>query len=233
VTRKQSIASLCIAGAGCILVSSIPAAASTPDYKAISSMVAHERYNDALAETSRIISADPNAFVAYMLRSQVLVELDRPKEALADCKRAWAFGVKYDCAPLHDTAAKSYISIEDFGSALTEATKAVKLGPSADRWRLKGQIYNQLKKYEDAVNCYSEAIKLAPKNFWMYMDRAGCYAKLNKTKEAIADYTQVIKLAPTEPSAYVFRAKLYEKLGQNDLARKDREQAGKRTEIPF
>lgn len=233
MTRIQLITLLCIIGVGCSPVLSNPVAASTPDYNAISLMVAHERYNDALAETSKIISAHPNAFVAYMLRSQVLVALDRPKEALADCKKAWSIGIKYDCASLHDTAAKCYVDMDNFESALSEASKAIKIEPSADRWRLKGQIYNQLKKYEDAVACYSESIKLSAKNFWMYMDRAGCYAKLNKSKEAIADYTQVIKLAPTEPSAYVFRAKLYEKLGQNDLARKDREQANKRTEIPF
>ena len=145
--------------------------------------------------------------------------------------KAVSLNPKLDDASVHDCRAKCFVNLAKLDQALAEANTAVKLAPTSDRFRLRGQLYFQRKQYPKAMESFGDAIKASPKDYWNYYDRASCYAFLNMNKEAIADYTQVIARAPTEPSAYVFRAKLYDKLGLHDLARKDREQASKRTDF--
>jgi tetratricopeptide (TPR) repeat protein len=191
----------------------------------------HQHYPDALRHVNHAIESDRQDAMAYILRGQVLTGLDEPQQALADFKRALSINPKLETALVDDAKAKCYVDISQLDQAMVEVNKAIKLEPSGERFRLRGDIFGQLNKTRDAVESFTQAIKASPKSTWSYFDRGNCYARLNMNKEAIADYTQVIKLMPTEPSAYVSRAKLYDKLGLHDLAQKDREQAKQRTDF--
>ncbi|KAH0630545.1 hypothetical protein JD844_013706 [Phrynosoma platyrhinos] len=82
----------------------------------------------------------------------------------------------------------------------------------------KGNEYFKAGKYEQAIQCYTEAIGLCPcgKNADLstfYQNRAAAYEQLQKWKEVAQDCTKAVKLNPRYVKALFRRAKAHEKLG--------------------
>ncbi|CAL9695981.1 unnamed protein product [Knipowitschia caucasica] len=81
----------------------------------------------------------------------------------------------------------------------------------------KGNKYFKAGKYENAIQCYTEAISLCPtekKNdlSTFYQNRAAAYEQLSKWTEVIQDCTQAVELNPRYIKALFRRAKALEKL---------------------
>ncbi|XP_037764252.1 mitochondrial import receptor subunit TOM70 isoform X2 [Chelonia mydas] len=81
----------------------------------------------------------------------------------------------------------------------------------------KGNKYFKAGKYEQAIQCYTEAISLCPpeKNMDLstfYQNRAAAYEQLQKWKEVAQDCTKAVELNPKYVKALFRRAKAYEKL---------------------
>ena len=95
------------------------------------------------------------------------------------------------------------------------ATKSDSKEKALELKTLGNQLYSE-KKFEEAVEKYSEAIKLSP-NSVFYCNRAACYANLNQHEKALEDCNEAIKLEPKYVKAFHRRALAYEKL---DMPRK-------------
>ena len=67
---------------------------------------------------------------------------------------------------------------------------------SALNWLLKGQILEEVNKYEQALNAYNKATSLDTANSDAWQNKAGLLAKTNKLDEAIFAYTRAIQLSP-------------------------------------
>jgi tetratricopeptide (TPR) repeat protein len=65
-------------------------------------------------------------------------------------------------------------------------------------------------QFQDAINDYSEAIKLKPDDARIYEQRAAVEMKSNDTDKALADYSEAIKLKPNEVRYYLYRSYIYE-----------------------
>uniref|UniRef100_A0A8C4W3U1 Translocase of outer mitochondrial membrane 70 n=1 Tax=Gopherus evgoodei TaxID=1825980 RepID=A0A8C4W3U1_9SAUR len=81
----------------------------------------------------------------------------------------------------------------------------------------KGNKYFKAGKYEQAIQCYTEAISLCPpeKNIDLstfYQNRAAAHEQLQKWKEVAQDCTKAVELNPKYVKALFRRAKAYEKL---------------------
>ncbi|XP_013922523.1 PREDICTED: mitochondrial import receptor subunit TOM70 [Thamnophis sirtalis] len=81
----------------------------------------------------------------------------------------------------------------------------------------KGNKYFKAGKYEQAIQCYTEAISLCPseKNSDLstfYQNRAAAYEQLQKWKEVAQDCTKAVELNPRYVKALFRRAKAHEKL---------------------
>jgi tetratricopeptide (TPR) repeat protein len=70
-------------------------------------------------------------------------------------------------------------------------------------------------QFQDAINDYSEAIKLKSDDARIYEQRAAVEMKLNDMDKALADYSEAIKLKPNEVRYYLYRSYIYEL--KNDL----------------
>lgn len=80
-----------------------------------------------------------------------------------------------------------------------EAVKA------AEELKVQGNNYMKMGQYSEALDIYTEAINLNPKNHVFYCNRAAAYSRLEKHWNAISDCKESIKLHPT--------AKAYGRLG--------------------
>lgn len=81
----------------------------------------------------------------------------------------------------------------------------------------KGNKYFKAGKYEQAIQCYTEAISLCPteKNVDLstfYQNRAAAFEQLQKWKEVAEDCTKAVELNPKYVKALFRRAKAHEKL---------------------
>jgi tetratricopeptide (TPR) repeat protein len=79
---------------------------------------------------------------------------------------------------------------------------------TAEQWNARGddRFTTDIKS---AIEAYTQAIKLAPKEVNYYYSRARAYAENNDKLLALADYNQIIKLQPESADAYGSRAIFY------------------------
>jgi len=77
-------------------------------------------------------------------------------------------------------------------------------------YQQRGYAAASNKQLQDAINDYSEAAKLTPKDVRVYEQRAAVEMKLQDYDKALADYSEVIKLKPNEVRYLNYRAYIYE-----------------------
>lgn len=80
----------------------------------------------------------------------------------------------------------------------------------ARRYRVQAEFMAQQKRYEDAINLYEQAIKVAP--WWPegQFNSALLLAEMRRWEEAIAAMKRYVLLAPTAPDARAAQDKLYQ-----------------------
>ncbi|NXH18368.1 SPAG1 protein, partial [Bucco capensis] len=76
----------------------------------------------------------------------------------------------------------------------------------------EGNSFVKKGKYEEAVNKYSECIKLNPGECTIYTNRALCYLKLCKYEEAKEDCDHVLQIEDSNIKAFYRRALAYKEL---------------------
>jgi tetratricopeptide (TPR) repeat protein len=77
----------------------------------------------------------------------------------------------------------------------------------------EGNRLFQEQKYNEAIEAYSRAINLDPKNFEAYYYRGICYGSMENYEQAIEDYSHVIELNPDFVVVYANRGHSYMNLG--------------------
>ncbi|PWT79902.1 MAG: hypothetical protein C5B58_12610 [Acidobacteria bacterium] len=80
-------------------------------------------------------------------------------------------------------------------------------------YQQRGYAEASNKQFPDAINDYSEAIKLTPEDARIYEQRAAVEMKINDYDKALADYSEAIKLKPNEVRYYGYRSYIYEVKG--------------------
>ncbi|EEF60837.1 tetratricopeptide repeat protein [Pedosphaera parvula] len=74
---------------------------------------------------------------------------------------------------------------------------------------IRGDSYNKKGDIENAINDYTEAIRLSPGEYILYFKRAYNYDLQKDFDKAITDYTEAIRLEPREAGLYFNRGSEY------------------------
>jgi tetratricopeptide (TPR) repeat protein len=83
----------------------------------------------------------------------------------------------------------------------------------------RGDEHREAKRYQQAIEAYTEALRLDLSNVAAYNHRGIAYYKWNKYEQAIADYSQAIALRPQDVSTYYHnRGLAYHKWGKQEQA---------------
>jgi tetratricopeptide (TPR) repeat protein len=83
----------------------------------------------------------------------------------------------------------------------------------------------QARVYEQAIEDFTQALRLDPNNVNIYGERGVTYAQKGDSDRAITDYNQAIRLNPNLAEAYISRGIAYAQKGDNDRAIADYNQA--------
>ena len=114
----------------------------------------------------------------------------------------------------------------DNGEAQNGKSDDVGLSQSEKEFN-KGVDFAKKGDYQTAISCYTEAIRLNPKDADAYSIRGIAYQNLEKYDEAIRDYSDAIRLNPKYGNAYYNRGIAYQEKGDSDKAKADFDMAKK------
>jgi tetratricopeptide (TPR) repeat protein len=85
-------------------------------------------------------------------------------------------------------------------------------------FRGRGNVYNDMGKYDLAVLDYDEAIRLAPEDGGMFIDRGKIFRSQSKLQQAISDFSNALDLDKKWTAAYRERGLTYKLMGQQQQA---------------
>jgi len=92
---------------------------------------------------------------------------------------------------------------------------------SAEEWNIMGDDQYDAGDYKTAIEYYTKAIELAPKESKFYSDRGAAYNELGEYDKALVDLNKAIELDPNNEVPYNNRGYSYYMLGDVKRARID------------
>jgi tetratricopeptide (TPR) repeat protein len=92
-------------------------------------------------------------------------------------------------------------------------------------YQQRGYAAANEQRFQDAINDYSEALKITSEDPRIYEQRAAVEMKMNDYDKALADYSEAIKLKPNEARYYLYRSYIYETKGDIKNSMADTERA--------
>ena len=119
---------------------------------------------------------------------------------------------------------------QDFNKAIDLLRKAAEMDRKyvpnlSAAYQQRGFQFTSEQRFEDAINDFNEAIKIAPRDARAHEARAAVEIKINDLDRATADYSEAIKLNPDEVRNYLYRAYIYEVRGDVANSMADTEKA--------
>jgi Flp pilus assembly protein TadD len=105
---------------------------------------------------------------------------------------------------------KAAAAKEDWDSAITECTEAIRLDPkNAVAYCSRGYAYGQKAEYDKELADCTEAIRLDPKDAEAYCYRGAAYGEKREWDKAIADLNKAVRMNPKYGAAYFQRGCVY------------------------
>lgn len=182
------------------------------------------------AEMSRLVTAVGILATAYTIFGSLIVfkapnEIDkriRKLEELVSQVEESADEAKYQ-AEIIDAVVNSY------NGKMTNYDKLRRISAVIERYPLKADayfqrafIYDNMKKYDEAIRDYKMGHKYeGVGDASYYSDMGVTYNKKGELSKAISFYSKAIKLTPDDPDIYANRGSCYDDQGKYDLALAD------------
>jgi eukaryotic-like serine/threonine-protein kinase len=94
--------------------------------------------------------------------------------------------------------AKAQSQLKDYEAALQTCSIALRHYQSPRLWNCKAVNLYNLKRYDQAIAAYDQAIKIAPDDVWLWNNRGEAYTSLNQPEKAISDFQKAIQLSPAQ-----------------------------------
>lgn len=85
----------------------------------------------------------------------------------------------------------------------------------------RAQLLAKMRRLDDAIAEYTQAIQADPHHSEYYLERAGLYRRAGRVTEAMADYGDAMRLSPPYPEPYYNRGDLAMELGEVEPALAD------------
>lgn len=156
----------------------------------------------------RAILSDPRNAQARYARASLLIEYERPRDAISDLDALINYYPDLDQA----YALRALANASNFRAALQDLDRAVELQPDNPWHRVdRGRILMRLGRLEDAEQDFSLALldEETRDHFLVIASRAQLRDMLGRTEEAVADFQRVFELRPDYYPAYPGAALVY------------------------
>lgn len=181
------------------------------------------RYNEALKDIDKALSLrnDPKILLN---RGVILLQLERPGDALATFDKAIAAGLQHPVAFFNRGLALERLSRLD--EALASYDEALLRQPDySDAFVNRGLVLEALQRPDEALLSYDRALAIDPTASEANANRIALLARINRREEALAGINQTIAERPDDAMAYNNRGTMLKSMGEMDLALADFDRA--------
>jgi arylsulfatase A-like enzyme/tetratricopeptide (TPR) repeat protein len=174
---------------------------------------ANREYDDALKLLDDVIAEDPGIMEARQVRANIYLELDRPEEAIAECKEALKTDEEYEGAIF--TMAQAYKRLKKYDEAISGYNRIMQLDPRDPKPYVNlGEIYCDLKDFDEAMANLEKAISIDPEHSSVAHNLLGsAYLEKKRLDEAEKEIAISLQLRPRIPDAHYNLGLLYEQRG--------------------
>ena len=108
---------------------------------------------------------------------------------------------------------------ENWSAALTCFQKAKEKNPqNADVWFRLGYCYDELGRYQDAIEAFKQAIRIKPDDAEAHYNLGVAYGKLDRHQDAVEAYKQAVRIKPDYAEAHYGLGVIYLITGDKDSA---------------
>jgi tetratricopeptide (TPR) repeat protein len=167
---------------------------------------------EALADFTRALDADPKMSTGYVNRGFVLNSLKQPEKAAKDFQTAIQLQPGYGEA--HLGLAFSDLQLHRPRTAVSELDKAKKILGENRVWHLaRAEAFRQEQNFKSAEKEYRVALKEDPNDLTTQLALAEALYRLRRYNDAITEYNVALKLSPDNPVIYASLAQTNAKLG--------------------
>lgn len=195
-----------------VLLSIAPTASSQPTQGDAAALIAEAKsllkkndYPKALIVIEKAISTDPRNPAAYVQLALIHSSMGDDNKARLAVEEALKIDPNH--APAHQQRAGQLRRAKDFEGAIRHAKLALSLKPdpefAANAHITLGLSYEELKRYDEALNEYREAIRINPSDGFLHATLASALFSLRRYDEAENAYRRAFELNPLDSNAVV------------------------------
>ena len=112
----------------------------------------------------------------------------------------------------------NHLAENNWQDALEICEEVIATTPIASAYKTKGNILQKIGKISDAINCYHQALGIAPEFVEVYANLGGIYAQQQKWEKSVDAYQTAIQIKPNFAGAYRNLAKVWYQQGRKDKA---------------
>jgi tetratricopeptide (TPR) repeat protein len=176
--------------------------------------------DEAIAEWTTAISADPSQSNGYYNRGTVWAKKNNYNSAIADYNRAIEINPRW--LRYFIMRGNAYASKNDHESAIADFSEAIRINPQEETGYFNRALqWSQQRQFDRAAADFNKAIELAPKSAKYRYWRAVSKRESGDLDGAIEDFTEAVQLAPKAWDARNDRGLIYLKKGDLDHALAD------------
>jgi serine/threonine protein kinase len=117
--------------------------------------------------------------------------------------------------------AESLLKSGAYADAVPYFSQAIAASPDYRSYFGRAGAYQRLEKFDQAIDDYTQAIRLNPGGAMAYHERAVCLARLNQDDRALPDYSRAIDLSPGYALSWNGRGVIYLHLKNYEQAKAD------------
>jgi tetratricopeptide (TPR) repeat protein len=162
-----------------------------------------QNYTAALNHLNKAIAAKPDYAIAYKQLGDVYIKLNRDDEGIAAYEKTYSLDDKNESACYE--LGYLYNANKNFEKALEWLNKATLIKPSVNSYNEIGFAYYSLKKNDEAITAYKNALNINPLNGTAYKGMGDVYRRNYspaKTTEAIKSYRKAVQNNPKSAGSY-------------------------------
>ncbi len=141
---------------------------------------------------------NPNYYLIWWNRGNAFKQLGRYQEAIADYTQT--INLNPNFASAWNTKGVALYNIRSYHESLNNYDRAIEVSPNyfCCPHIGRGNVFHDMKQYEEAIIEYTKVTELAPKCRWSWNNRGNSLRNLRRYEEAIADYKKALELTQNQ-----------------------------------
>jgi len=170
-----------------------------------------------LAQVNRFILQEPENANLFRIRSQILLDSGRYREALSDARRALSLNPEdqYNFV----VVGKAHRALGHIDSALSACATAEQNGfADPDNFLLMGDLYLVIRQYKKSLDYLNKALKIAPFEPKIYFLKGMVFWETKDTAKALSNWQTSIEQDPEYADGYCRLATYYMEKKQYQVA---------------